>query len=176
MRRGGRIIGNTTIKRYSPLARSTKPIARSSIKRRSTTMGEAKRMSRRTTTPEKKADIAFSKALRFERRHCQDDRVGHVCKGRLELAHGHERWHRATRYDERQCWVLCQGAHFWYGMHPLIWDEFMRRKMGKRVYEIVRELALNKLGRVRHDYTALIAEYTQRWKKAEQRYGPLRSR
>lgn len=154
--------------RKKPLARSTKPIARSRPMGywKSRTMGGVKKVATRKTTPEKRADTAFSLALRRERGRCEDDRPEHTCKGRLELCHGHERWHRATRFDERNVFVLCAGAHFWYGMHPLVWDEFMRHKMGDE-YEVVRLLALN-AGRAapKNDHAALVTTYSARAKAA----------
>lgn len=139
---------------------------------KSRTFGGAKKISRKAT-PEKRADEWFSKAMRQERPYCEDDREGHgtgtikhpqfsLCKGRCELMHGHERWHRATRYDERNVWVGCQGAHFWYGMHPLLWDDFMRRKQGD-LYDEIRLKALNVGGTVRHDYAAIVEEYKARY-------------
>ena len=130
-------------------------------------MGGIKKVATRKSTPEKRADTAFSLALRRERGRCEDDRP-HECRGRLELAHGHERWHRATRFDERNVWVICQGAHFYYGMHPTIWDAFMRRKMGARLYEKVRLLALNTGNRaVKNDHATLTTTYGARAKAAE---------
>ena len=125
--------------------------------RRSRTMGETKRTSRRKVTPQKAADAVFSLYIRKSRGGCENDRPGHVCRGRLECAHGHERGHLRTRYDERNVWALCQGAHFYYSMHPTIWDAFMRRKQGD-AYEEIRLLAL-RAEPVRLDYLAIAEEY-----------------
>lgn len=124
-------------------------------------MGQAKTTSRRKVTPQKVADAAFSLYIRTSRRGCQDDRPGHVCRGRLECAHGFGRGHLRTRYDERQVWALCQGAHFFYSLNPLLWDEFMRRRMGPDVYEEVRRLALT-AAPVRLDYVAISAAYREK--------------
>ena len=121
-------------------------------------MGEAKQTSRRKGTPQKTADAAFSLHVRTSRGRCEDDRPAHVCKGRMECAHGFERGNLATRYDERNVWALCQGAHFYYGLHPLQWDEFMRRRMGLAQYEEVRALAVRAVP-VRLDYPAIAARY-----------------
>lgn len=142
------------------LTRKT-PLKRTPFKRKAPTMGETKKTSRRKVTPQKRADVAFSLYIRTLRGRCQDDRQGHVCRGRLECAHGFGRGHLRTRYDERQVWCLCQGAHFFYSLNPLLWDEFMRRRMGDEVYAEVRRLALT-AAPVRLDYAEIAAAYREK--------------
>ena len=57
-----------------------------------------------------------------------------VCAGRcegkpsgvLQCAHGFSRRYRATRWDERNAWCLCQGCHLYWTLRPLEWDDWMR--------------------------------------------------
>lgn len=153
--------------RHPPMIQRKTPLRRSPMKRKAPTMGETKKTSRRVVTPQKRADQVFSRYIRASRGRCQDDRPEHVCAGPLQTAHGHERGHLRTRYDERNVWSLCLGAHFYYGMHPTIWDAFMRRHQGD-AHEEIRLLAL-RAEPIRLDYEEIAAQY--RAKLAEVKEG-----
>jgi HNH endonuclease len=60
----------------------------------------------------------------------------------LQCAHGFSRRYRATRWDERNAFCMCQGHHHWYTHRPLEWDEWLRAVWGPELYETLRETAL----------------------------------
>jgi hypothetical protein len=91
------------------------------------------------------------------RGRCQDDRSSHKCSGPLQCAHGFSRDYKGTRYDPRQCFCLCAGAHFYYTHNPIQWDDYMRRNMGLELYQEVRELALHPV--VKLDYRDLLTRF-----------------
>ncbi len=60
----------------------------------------------------------------------------------LQAAHGFSRRYRSVRYDERNCFCMCQGHHVYYTHRPLEWDEWLRARLGPDLYEELRETAL----------------------------------
>jgi hypothetical protein len=86
-------------------------------------------------------------------------------KGALQAAHGFSRRYRAVRWDERNCFPLCQGCHLYWTLRPLEWDEWMRARMGEALYAELRDLALN--GR-NPDLKATAARLRERLDQVEQ--------
>lgn len=64
-------------------------------------------------------------------------------KGALQCAHGFSRRYRATRWDERNAFCLCQGCHLYWTLRPLEWDQWLRVRWGQDLYDELRALALN---------------------------------
>lgn len=88
----------------------------------------------------------------------------------LQCAHGFSRGYLATRWDERNAWALCAGHHVFYTHRPLEWDEWMRKRMGERLYVEVRMLALSTAtGQKNHpDYDDIIADLQSKIREQEE--------
>lgn len=61
----------------------------------------------------------------------------------IQWCHGFSRRYLNVRWDhERNGFALCRGCHFYYGMRPLEWDQFMIDKLGQYEYNLLRARAL----------------------------------
>lgn len=85
-------------------------------------------------------------------------------RGALQAAHGFSRRYRATRWDERNCFPMCQGCHLYWTLRPLEWDEWLREHWGEELYEELRVLALT--GR-NPDLKETAARLRERWAQVE---------
>lgn len=56
-------------------------------------------------------------------------------KGLLQWAHIIPRGYHSTRWDEDNAFCLCSSCHMYYTYHPIEWEEFVIRKIGKIKYQ-----------------------------------------
>jgi hypothetical protein len=89
----------------------------------------------------RQADKLFSLIVR-SRGKCEWHAVGGACAGPLQCAHGIGRTYRSVRWDERNAFALCAGAHVWTTHHPLEWHQFMHNEMGGAALEALKAKAL----------------------------------
>lgn len=103
-----------------------------------------------------KADTLFSKIVRLRDRCCV------ICgtMDNLQCAHGFTRNHYPTRWDEDNAWALCRGHHVYYTHQPILWDDWMREKLGDEKYQELRMKAIGTTGRT--DYKELIERLEER--------------
>lgn len=114
-------------------ARERKPLKR----------GKRLRKQRKTSRAAmgRKADALFSLIVRA-RGKCQWHAIVGTCSGPLQCAHGIGRIYRSVRWDERNAFALCAGAHVWTTHHPLEWNQFMHDEMGEAALEALKTKAL----------------------------------
>jgi len=65
----------------------------------------------------------------------------HVCNGPIQAAHGWSRRYRATRWDDRNGFPLCAGAHLKLTYDPIAWDELLHQWWGESLYWELRAAA-----------------------------------
>lgn len=88
----------------------------------------------------KECDALFSRIVRQEGR-CASRRLARH-GGVLQCAHGISRAYKATRWDLRNAWCLCQACHMYFTHHPLEWDLWLHETWGEELYAEMRALAL----------------------------------
>jgi hypothetical protein len=107
-----------------------------------------------------KCDALFSLIIRSrggcEARWCDD-----CPAGGLQAAHGFSRRYQNTRYDEANAWSLCAGCHILFTHNPLLWDDWMRERLG-RGYEEMRAAAQTPCQRKASDWRELHASLKAR--------------
>lgn len=122
---------------------------RESIRRRIAKLSGAPRGTRKRPGKSRKAsrrkcDILWSKLVKVPQvcRYAQHDQE-HKCAGPFQAAHGFSRRYAGTRWDLRNGFCLCAGAHYKFTLDPLGWDELLRSWWGKKLYGEIRRLALS---------------------------------
>ena len=67
----------------------------------------------------------------------------HVCKGPLQAMHGYpKRAYPAVRYDLRNLWAGCAGAHSYFTYRGEMWGQFIADEWGEDLTREMRNLAL----------------------------------
>jgi hypothetical protein len=105
---------------------------------------------KRTIRPAKKRKTNRAALQRLADKLCgQIVRARGACEGDihgkggpLQWAHGFSRRYHATRWLPINGFCLCAGCHFYYGLRPLEWGEFMVKALGLPAYDELRRLAL----------------------------------
>ena len=89
----------------------------------------------------KSLDTDFSKLVRSVG-VCEIGKVENCPSGNLQCAHGFSRRYKSVRWDRRNAFSACAGCHYWYTLHPIEWDDFLRGVWGPVLYDELRELSL----------------------------------
>ncbi len=87
----------------------------------------------------KPLDKLFSKYIKARDKVCQR------CGGKtgLQTSHFHSRRKRSVRWDEDNACLLCMGCHQYFHGEPIKAMEFWKKRLGKKVFEIVNIRAEN---------------------------------
>lgn len=159
----------------APKAR--RPIKRTAIKRKTTkprrkTTCTTLRCNRIPTAgtlclthAKRKADALWGALIRKDR--CELADIGQ-CGGPIQACHLFSRGYLGTRYLLANGLSGCAGHNFYAEIHPLEWDEYIRRRLGETEYGRLRALALNfgKSGE-KVNYQAVIADLSERVRNEE---------
>src|SRR4030042_1340747 len=86
-----------------------------------------------------KLDKLFSRYIKARDKVCQrcDGKTG------LQCSHYHSRRKRSVRWDEDNACLLCFGCHIYFHGEPLKATEFWKKRLGKKIFEIVNIRAEN---------------------------------
>jgi len=57
----------------------------------------------------------------------------------LQCCHIFSRTYNNTRWDLENLLCLCAGCHFWSHKNPILFTEFVRKKLGLEKYELLKE-------------------------------------
>lgn len=120
-------------------------------KLRSEPKGRKKKPGKKRKADKKQCDVLWSKLVKVPQvcRYAQHN-PEHKCAGPFQAAHGFSRRYLGTRWDLRNGFCLCAGAHYKFTLDPLGWDELLRDWWGEReglfygktLYQELRENAL----------------------------------
>ena len=157
-------------KARKPIARRTKP---RTVKTSCITRGCKRAPTAGTlclTHAKQKADALWGAVVRQD--HCELANVGTRCAGPIQACHGFSRGYMGTRYLLENGFSGCASHNFYAEIHPLEWDQYLRKQWGEEKYARLRDLALNFGRNGGHtDYAEVIARLTGQRPGNEDRNG-----
>ena len=130
------------------------------------------------------ADIAFSKAIResynydciakdYVPQSKREPLESCECNyrhnpGGLDCAHVNSRTHRNTRWcAEYGAVPLCRHHHNFFGVHPILWAEFLTEKFGEDWYDEAKRRAWETRKISKEDQAVIAKHYRQEVKRIE---------